>query len=99
MTIEQIYCELADDIRWQLYEANMEWDHVAARLPIANHDGYGIVVWCYSEGDDKCWLVSIRENFSDNDWGKEIFEDFTTTDNWDELAIAVTEILNKFYNR
>lgn len=99
MTIEQIYCELADDIRWQLHEANMDWDYVAARLPIENYDGYGIVVWCYSEGSDKCWLVSIRENFSDDDWGKEIFEEFTATDSWGELEMTVTEILRKFYNR
>ena len=99
MTIEQIYCELVDDIKWQLYEANMDWDYVASRLPIENYEGYGIVVWCYSEGDDKCWLVSIRENFSDDDWGAEILEEFTTSDSWEELEETVTELLRKFYNR
>lgn len=98
MTIEQIYCDLADDLRWQLYEINMDWDHVAARLPIENHDGYGIVVWCYSDGDEKCWLVSIRKDFSDDDWGTEIIEELTFSDGWDELEQTITEVLRKFYN-
>ena len=99
MTIEQTYCELIDDLRWQLYEINMDWDHVAARLPIENYDGYGIVVWCYSDGDVKCWLVSIRENFSDDDWGNEILEEMTFGDSWEELEETVRELLRKFYNR
>lgn len=98
MTIEQIYCDLSDDLRWQLYELNMDWDNVASRLPIENYDGYGIVVWCYSEGSDKFWWVSIRENFTDDYWGTEIIEDFTQTDSWEELEKTVTEVLRKFYN-
>ena len=29
----------------------------------------------------------------------EIFEEFTTTDGWDELEDAVTQLLRQFYNR
>ena len=98
MTIEQIYCDLADDLRFQLYDKNMDWDNVASRLPIENYDGYGIVVWCYSEGSDKFWWVSIRENFTVDYWGREIIEDFTQTDSWEELEKTVTNVLIKFYN-
>ena len=98
MTIEQIYCDLADDLRFQLHTMNWDWDNVASRLPIEHYDGYGIVVWCYEDGDSKCWLVSIRENFSDNNWGSEIIEEFTQGDSWEELEEVVTELLKKFYN-
>lgn len=99
MTIEQTYCELTDDLKWQLYEINMDWDNVAARLPIENYDGYGIVVWCYEDSDGRGWLVSIRENFSDDNWGKEIFEELTVSDDWEELEETVTKLLRQFYNR
>lgn len=98
MTIEQIYCDLVDDLRWQLYEINMDWDKVASRLPIENYDGYGIVVWCYEEGNDKCWLVSIREDFSDDWWGTEIIEELTISDSWEELEETVTKVMREFYN-
>ncbi len=99
MTIEQMYCDLTDDLRFQLYDKNMDWDDVASRLPIENYDGYGIVVWCYSEGGDKFWWVSIRENFTVDYWGREIIEDFTQTDSWEELEKTVTNVLRKFYNK
>ena len=99
MTIEQIYCDLADDLRFQLYTMNGVWDNVASRLSIENYDGYGIVVWCYEDGDGKGWLVSIRKNFSYDDWGTEILEELTSSDSWEELEETVTQLLRKFYNR
>lgn len=97
MTIEQMYNALTDNLKWQLDKLNMDWDCVAARSPIENHEGYGIVVWCCSDGDGKYWLVSIRENFSDDSWGKEILEELTSTDSWDELEVTVTQLLKQFY--
>jgi hypothetical protein len=98
MTIEQIYCDLADDLRFKLYTMGGVWSNVASRLPIENYDGYGIVVWCDEDGDGKYWLVSIRENFSDDDWGKEIFEELTIDDSWEELEGVIIKLLREFYN-
>mgnify|MGYP003509987852 CR=1 FL=1 len=98
MTIKQIYCDLADDLNFQLNTMGWTWDNVASRLPIENYDGYGIVVWCYEDCDGKGWLVSIRENFSDDDWGNEILDELTVDDSWEELEDTITRLLRKFYN-
>ena len=79
--------------------ANPNGDPLNGNRPRENYDGYGIVVWCDSEGSDKFWLVSIRENFTVDYWGREIIEDFTQTDSWEELEETVTNVLRKFYNK
>lgn len=99
MTTETIYKWLRFDL-WNQIEEGKDWDCIASSAEI-DKNGHGIVVWCDEDGDGKYFDITIRENYATNDWGDTldaIFEECTTTDSFEELELAVIELLSKFYN-
>ena len=100
MTIENIYCYLADDLRNQMMKG-MEWWNIGTSLPI-DDCGHGIVVWCDEDRDGRYFDITIRKNYTTDDWGENLgitFEACTGSDSFDELKEYVTQMLRDFYNR
>lgn len=97
MTIEQIYCDIADDL-WDQIISDKEWHMIASSEPI-DDNGHALVVWCDEDRDGKYFDITIRENYSENDWGDIISEACTQTNSFEELEEFITDMLRKFYNK
>lgn len=100
MTIEQIYKRLRFDL-WNQVEEGKDWNCIASSAPI-DDNGHGIVVWCDEDNDGRYFDITIRENYSTDDWGDlldAISEDCTYADSFEELEETVREMLSKFYKK
>lgn len=100
MVRELIYQWLKFDLRNQI-EANKEWDCIASSAFI-DAKGHGIVVWCDEDNDGRYFNVTIRENYSIDDWGDTLdatYEECTSTDSFEELELTVMAMLKRFYKR
>ena len=99
MTIEQIYNHLTFDL-WNQIEEGKDWFCIGSSHPI-DEQGHGIVVWCDEDRDGKYFEITIRENYSKDDWGDVLdtmLDECSQTDNFEELETIVTTMLKQFYN-
>lgn len=99
MMTELIYKWLRFDL-WNQIEEGKDWWCIASSAAI-DQSGHGIVVWCDEDNDGKYFDITIRENYSENDWGDHLdasYEECTNTDSFEELERVVIEMLNKFSN-
>ena len=100
MTIEQIFNSLTFDL-WNQIEEGKDWFCIGSSFPI-DDNGHGIVVWCDEDMDGKYFEVTIRENYSKNDWGDGLdirLDECSQTDDFEELEEIVVSMLEKFYNQ
>ena len=100
MTIEGIYKHLRFDL-WNQIEEGKEWFCIGTSSQI-DDSGHGIVVWCDEDSDGKYFEVTIRENYSKDDWGDVLdvmLDECSQTDDFEELEEIVVSILSKFYNK
>ena len=99
MTIEQIYKHLRFDL-WNQIEEGKDWFCIASSATI-DKNGHGIVVWCDEDNDGKYFDVTIRENYSKDDWGdtlNSILEQCSSGDDFEELESIIVSMLQQFYN-
>jgi len=99
MTNEQVYCDLADELQNNIISGEYEWENIAVTMPIEGYNGFGIVVWCDEEIFEKYYTVTIRENYTPDEWGNDIICESTDTEDFEELENVVNSVLNKFYNK
>lgn len=100
MTIEQIYRQLRLDI-WNQVEEDKDWFCIGSSVAI-DDNGHGIVVWCDEDRDGKYFEVTIRENYSKDDWGDVLdvmLDECSQTDDFEELEEIVVSMLGRFYKK
>lgn len=96
MTIEQIYSQLRFDL-WNQMEEGKDWFCIGSSVAI-DDNRHGVVVWCDEDRDGKYFEVTIRENYSKNDWGDVLdvmLDECSQTDDFEELEEIVVSMLKK----
>lgn len=94
-TAKELFNEVADKFSEELTNGGRFSDiGVAARID----DNHGLVVW----GDDyesEGYVVTVRENFTEDIWGDDIICESTDTRDYEQLEVVVNSVMEKFYNR
>jgi len=101
MTVEQIYCDIADDLVDKINSGEYLWDSICSSMELEFPDyGYGIVVWCHnSDVSGDYFIVSIRKtngNKDMEDWN-EIMCESTDAVDFEQLENVITRMMQKLH--